>query len=92
MCLAIPARVVEVLGEGRHFARVEVSGVRRKVNIDLLRDEALEPDDWVLLHVGFAMSKISEEEAQDQIRLLTMMGEAGEAREEIEGYDFGEDT
>jgi len=87
MCLAIPARIVAV-EEGGHFATVEVSGVRRKVNMDLVREEGADVDTWVLLHVGFAMSVISEADAEDQIRLLTMMGEAGAAREEIEGYRF----
>ena len=85
MCLAIPGRITEFV-EDNHFALVEVSGVRRKVNIDLLANEALKKDDWVLLHVGFAMSKISAEEADEQMKLLEMLGEMDEALEEVQGY------
>ncbi len=85
MCLAIPGRVLELVDD-EHFAMVEVSGVRRKVNVDLLRDEGVGPDDWVLIHVGFAMSRISEREAQEQMELLSMLGEAGEALQEVSGY------
>lgn len=88
MCLAIPARIITVEDDG-HFATVEVSGVRRKVNVDLVCEDGAAEGDWVLLHVGFAMSMISEAEAQEQIRFLTMMGEAGEALDEVRGYDFG---
>ncbi len=87
MCLAIPARIV-ALEDGGHFATVEVSNVRRKVNVDLVREDGAAEGDWVLIHVGFAMSLISDAEAREQIRLLTMLGEAGAAREEVEGYDF----
>ena len=83
MCLAIPGRITEFV-EDKHFALVEVSGVRRKVNVDLL--DGLEQDDWVLIHVGFAMSKISAEEAREQMELLTMLGEAEEAYAEVQGY------
>ena len=84
MCLAIPGQIVEF--EDQHFALVEVSGVRRKVNVDLLAAEGVAKGDWVLLHVGFAMSKISESEALEQLKLLTMLGEAEAAMEEVEGY------
>lgn len=71
------------------FALVEVSGVRRTVNIGLLADESLEPGHWVLIHVGFAMSRISEREAEQQMRTLQALGEARAAAEEIQGYQFG---
>jgi hydrogenase expression/formation protein HypC len=90
MCLAIPGRLVELPAERPQFAIVEVAGVRRQVNIDLLSEEPLESGDWVLIHVGFAMSKISEEGAAEQSRLLAMLGEDEAAMEEIEGYDFGQ--
>src|SRR5436309_2974346 len=76
-------------GDGRQM--VEVSGVRRQVNVDLLRDEPLGPGDWVLIHVGFAMSRISAAAAEEQMRMLSMMGEDLQAMEEIEGYQFGQD-
>ena len=91
MCLAIPGRITEFVDD-RHFALVEVSGVRRKVNVDLLTDEGLKKDDWVLLHVGFAMSKISAEEAEEQMNLLKMLGEVDEAMEEVEGYGVLEEA
>jgi hydrogenase expression/formation protein HypC len=90
MCLAIPGKLVELPAERPQFAVVEVAGVRRQVNIDLLSDEPLESGDWVLIHVGFAMSKISEAGAAEQNRLLAMLGEDAAAMEEIEGYDFGQ--
>jgi len=90
MCLAIPGKLVDLPAERPQFAIVEVSGVRRQVNIDLLSEEPLESGDWVLIHVGFAMSKISEEGAAEQNRLLAMLGEDAAAMEEIEGYDFGQ--
>ena len=89
MCLAIPGQIVELPLDQPHMAIVEVSGVRRKVNIDLVRqDGALEVTDWVLIHVGFAMSKISAEHAAEQVHLLTMLGEADQAMDELKGYQF----
>ncbi len=89
MCLAIPGQIVELPLDQPHMAMVEVSGVRRRVNIDLVRqDEAVELLDWVLIHVGFAMSKISAEHAAEQVRLLTMLGEADQAVDELKGYQF----
>ena len=91
MCLAIPGQI-ESFDAGRHYANVAVSGVRRKVNVDLLREEGLRETDWVLIHVGFAMSKISAEQAREQLRLLAMLGDDDAAREEAEGYgDHPED-
>ena len=87
MCLAIPGQIVE-LGSEPHLATVEVSAVRRTINIDLLRDEPLSVGDWVLIHVGFAMSRISGEQADEQLRLLRMLGEDIQAMEELEGYRF----
>jgi hydrogenase expression/formation protein HypC len=90
MCLAIPGRIVQI-GAESSVAVVEVSGVRRKVNVDLLKDEGLAPGDWVLIHVGFAMSRISERDAVLQLKMLAMLGEDAQAREEIEHYQFDED-
>ena len=67
MCLAIPAKVVELFPGERSRALVEVTGVRRHIDTGLLEDDPPKPGDWVLVHVGFAMSKISEEQALDQI-------------------------
>ena len=80
MCLAIPGQVMEVVDEDKRLARVDVAGVQRNVNIGLLdRDgDGAEPGDWVLIHVGFALSKVDEEEANATLRLLRNMGEAYE--------------
>jgi hydrogenase expression/formation protein HypC len=79
MCLAIPGQVLEVVDEQNRLARVDVAGVVRKVNVSLLDDEeGARPGDWVLIHVGFAMSKVDEGEAQATLRLLQEMGEAYE--------------
>jgi hydrogenase expression/formation protein HypC len=88
MCLAIPGRIVELSGDFDHLAVVDVGGVRRKVNVALLQDEGLALGDWVLIHVGFAMSKISAAAADEQMRLLAMLGENRLAMEELEGYRF----
>jgi hydrogenase expression/formation protein HypC len=80
MCLAIPGQIVEVVDEANRLAKVDVAGVRRTVNIGLLDGEgdAADAGDWVLIHVGFAMSKVDEEEARATLALLQRMGEAYE--------------
>ncbi|GIM47639.1 hypothetical protein DNHGIG_31880 [Collibacillus ludicampi] len=92
MCLAIPGQIVELLDGDHHYAMVDVSGVRRKINIGLLKNEGTNLGDWVLIHVGFAMSKISEEQAVEQLRLLRMLGESDEAMQEVMGYQFDEEN
>ncbi len=92
MCLAIPGRVVQRVPDDPRFAVVEVLKVRRVINVDLLADEPLAPGDWVLIHVGFAMTRISEEAAQDQLRVLAMLGEDQQAMEELQGYRFGPES
>jgi hydrogenase expression/formation protein HypC len=72
--------------QNTHLAVVDVVGVRRKVDLGLLPDEPPVPGDWVLIHVGFAMGKISEAEAVDQMQTLTMLGEAEAAMQEVRGY------
>jgi hydrogenase expression/formation protein HypC len=74
MCLGIPGEIVE-LGD-TDLAKVEVSGVRRNINIGLLEDEKLVPGDWVLIHVGFALSKIDEDEAKAAMEFLEGIGQA----------------
>ncbi len=86
MCLAIPGKIVELDGQKAHLAIVDVVGVRRKVDLGLLQDESPAPGDWVLIHVGFAMSKISEADAADQMRTLMMLGESEAAMQEVRGY------
>jgi hydrogenase expression/formation protein HypC len=81
MCLAIPGQVLEVVDETNRLALVDVAGVRRNVNIGLLDEsgEAAGPGDWVLIHVGFAISKVDEEEARATRRMLEGMGADYEA-------------
>jgi len=78
VCLGIPGQLVTLDGTNPHLAVAEVSGVRRTVNIGLLEDERLQPGDWVLIHVGFAMSKIDEKEAERALAGLRLMGRAYE--------------
>ncbi len=87
MCLAIPGKVL-ALDPGGHLAVVDVMGVRRRVNIDLVKEEGIGEGDWVLIHVGFALSKVSEQEAQAQLKLLVALGEDQLALEEVQGYRF----
>ncbi len=78
MCLAIPGQVLELVDTGNRIARVDVAGVKRNVNVGLLdRDDSggAEPGDWVLIHVGFALSKVDEEEAHATLKLLQQMGD-----------------
>jgi hydrogenase expression/formation protein HypC len=86
MCLAIPGKIVEFTSDGSARATVEVAGVRRKVDLGLLQDDMPVLGDWVLIHVGFAMSKISEQDAQDQMNTLRMLGETEQAMQEVRGY------
>lgn len=76
MCLGIPGQIVEIVDDANSIAKVDVSGVKRNVSVALVRPEGIAPGDWVLIHVGFAMSKIDEEEARDTINALEMMGQA----------------
>ena len=79
MCLAIPGQVLEIVDERNRLAKVDVAGVRRNVNVGLLTGEdAVDVGDWVLIHVGFALSKVDEEEAHATLRLLQQMGDAYE--------------
>jgi hydrogenase expression/formation protein HypC len=76
MCLGIPAQIVELVDEEAGIAKAEISGVRRNVSIALCPETGV--DDWVLVHVGFALSRIDEEQARETIALLEQMGEAYE--------------
>jgi hydrogenase expression/formation protein HypC len=85
MCLAIPGQVVEIVDPTNQIAKVDVVGVRRNINVSLLADGnggGARPGDWVLIHVGFALSKVDEEEAHATLRLLERMG--AEYEQELE--------
>jgi hydrogenase expression/formation protein HypC len=76
MCLAIPGQIIEIADEANRLARVDVAGVKRTINVGLLDDDVggVGPGDWVLIHVGFAISQVDEEEAMATRRLLERMG------------------
>ncbi|MFL5802932.1 MAG: HypC/HybG/HupF family hydrogenase formation chaperone [Roseiflexaceae bacterium] len=76
MCLGIPGQIVEFVDDANHIAKVNVSGVKRNINIALVRPDGIALGDWVLIHVGFAMSKIDEREAQETLDLLRQMDAA----------------
>ncbi len=76
MCLGIPGEIVEILADREDLAMVSVEGVKRVVNVGLLEDEPLAPGDWILIHVGFALSKIDEAEAKASLDFLTGLGDA----------------
>ena len=87
MCLAIPGRVIEVLDDPDQLAQVDVAGVRRMVNVGLLTgDDRVAAGDWVLIHVGFALSRIDEREAHATLQLLREAGvEFDQAIDELRG-------
>ncbi|GAA0535510.1 hydrogenase assembly protein HupF [Saccharopolyspora subtropica] len=76
MCLAIPGEVVEVLPDRADLAKVVVSGVRRNINISLLAEDPPAPGEWVLIHVGFALSKVDETEARAVLEFLAGIGQS----------------
>ena len=82
MCLGVPGQIVEIVDPELLIAVADVAGVRRKVNITCIVDDAHPVaaciGDWVLIHVGFAMSKIDEYEAEQTIKLLHGMDDAYE--------------
>lgn len=92
MCLGIPGQVVEIVDAAKKLAKVEVSGVRRQVSLACIVSEEHPIEacigDWVLVHVGFAMSRINEEEAKKTLELLM---ELGEAQKELESMQNSQD-
>ena len=81
MCLAIPGQIVEIVDQANRLAKVDVAGVQRTINVGLLDEDGTGVDsgDWVLIHVGFAMSRVNEDEALETRRQLERMGEDYEA-------------
>ena len=76
MCLGIPGQIIDMVDDANNIAKVDVSGVKRNVSVALVRPEGIAPGDWVLIHVGFAMSKIDEVEARETMETLQHMGQA----------------
>ncbi|MBP9092493.1 HypC/HybG/HupF family hydrogenase formation chaperone [bacterium] len=91
MCLGIPGQVVEIVDAAKHLAKVEISGVRRQVSLTCIVSDKHPIEscigDWVLVHVGFAMSLINEDEAKKTLELLM---ELGEAQKELEAMQISE--
>jgi hydrogenase expression/formation protein HypC len=73
MCLGIPGQITAIIDENHHLALVDVGGVKREVNITCIVNTCV--GDWVLVHVGFAMNRIDEDEAQETLNLLTQLAE-----------------
>lgn len=76
MCLGIPGEVVDLLAEHPDLAEVDLRGERRVINIGLLADDVVGPGDWVLIHMGFALSTIDEEEAEAALAFLSQGADA----------------
>ena len=85
MCLGIPGRIVAITDAENYLATVDVSGVRRTISVRLLEDQMPGPEDWVLVHVGFAMAKIDETEALLTLAAVKKLGEAYAT--ELEAFD-----
>lgn len=74
MCLGVPGQIVEFLDPTHHLAKAEISGVRRAINVGMLVSDGLDIGDWVLIHVGFGLAKIDEDEARRTLEFLTTLG------------------
>ena len=85
MCLGMPGRSVESTDPANFMAKVDVSGVKRTISVRLLEKDMPEPDDWVLVHVGFAMAKIDEREALLTLAAVKKLGDAYDT--ELEAFD-----
>ncbi len=83
MCLAIPGQIIEIVDAENQIAKVEVGGVRRNINTGMLNEDEAQVGSWVLIHVGFAMSKIDEHEAKETLRVLE---EIGQYQDEFEQF------
>lgn len=88
MCLGIPGQVVDIVDAEAHLARVDVNGVRRTISVRLLADDNLQVGDWVLVHVGFAMAKIDENEATLTLDQVQKMG--ADYATEIDAFNSSE--
>ncbi|TDE40287.1 HypC/HybG/HupF family hydrogenase formation chaperone [Antarcticimicrobium sediminis] len=83
MCLGIPGQIIAITDPARQMAMADVSGVRRAVNVAPVLSGAMEDliGKWALIHVGFAMALIDEDEAEATLQALRDLGEAQEALE-----------
>lgn len=91
MCLGIPGKIIKIIDADQHLGMVDVGGIQREVNLSCIVESGKSLiehiDDWVLVHVGFAMSVIDEQQAQQTLKILT---ELGEYQEELAAMQFGE--
>ncbi|MDT4918288.1 MAG: hydrogenase expression/formation protein HypC [Pseudonocardiales bacterium] len=76
MCLGIPGQVVELVDPANHLAKVDVNGIKRTISVRLLGDDGVQTGDWVLVHVGFAMARIDQEEADLTLDAVKQMGQS----------------
>jgi hydrogenase expression/formation protein HypC len=76
MCLGIPGQVVEIVDAETHLAKVDVNGIKRTISVQLLAKDNLQPGEWVLVHVGFAMAKIDQREADLTLEAVKQMGQS----------------
>jgi hydrogenase expression/formation protein HypC len=81
MCLGIPGEIVEIQADQPHLAKVDVKGVKRLINIGLLDEDPPKPGEWILIHLGFALSKIDKAEAESAMEFLEDVGEPYQALE-----------
>ncbi|MGX7729393.1 HypC/HybG/HupF family hydrogenase formation chaperone [Rhodococcus sp. 2H158] len=88
MCLGIPGRVVDMVDPAQHLAKVDVNGVQRTISVRLLAGTGLQVGDWVLVHVGFAMARIDEDEAKLTLDQVRKMG--ADYVNEIEAFNASE--
>lgn len=89
-CLAIPGRIIEFSPDDSNSAVIEALGIRRRIDVTLIQETRPAVGDWVLIHVGFAMSKITEQDAFDRLRTLELFQEAETAAREFCGYGQGD--
>jgi hydrogenase expression/formation protein HypC len=85
MCLGIPGQVVEIVDAANHLAKVDVNGIKRTISIKLLAKDDLQPGEWVLVHVGFAMAKIDQHEADLTLEAVKKMGQS--YYDELDAFD-----
>ena len=88
MCLGIPGRVVELSSAHPDFASVDVEGVVRDINMALLEDDPAGPGEWILIHLGFALQRMTEAEVTEARSTLMVLGEGGTDEDPFAGFDF----
>jgi hydrogenase expression/formation protein HypC len=85
MCLGIPGQVVEIVDAEKHLAKVDVNGIKRTISVRLLAQDDLQPGEWVLVHVGFAMARIDQHEADLTLEAVKQMGQSYD--DELSAFD-----